>query len=151
MLTLRNKGFHEFVLTVLSWSLFNTWIDLLYSAFVSELFIFKDSLILCSCMLGDLASIFGWSQLNRPWQSWMFSCTWSFTFFCHAIFLVFDWLGDQNFSLILQCISLSFKVLFLFLVLQMISMVVWRCCCDVVFVFSVLGALCLFSLIIEFK
>ena len=69
MLILGNKGFHEFVLTILPRSLCNTLMDLLYSAFVSKLFISKDSLILHSCMLGNFASVFGCSQLNRSWQS----------------------------------------------------------------------------------
>ena len=41
ILILRNKGFHEFVFTVFSRSLFNTLMDLSYSAFVSKLFISK--------------------------------------------------------------------------------------------------------------
>ena len=69
MLILRNKGFHEFVLTILPRSLFNTLMDLSYSALVSKLFISNDSLILRSCMLDNFASVFGCSQLNRPWQS----------------------------------------------------------------------------------
>ena len=69
MLILRNKGFHEFVLTILPRSLFNTSMDLSYSAFVSKLFIYNDSLILRSCMLDNFASVFGCSQLNCPWQS----------------------------------------------------------------------------------
>ena len=50
MLILQNKGFHEFMLTMLSQSLFNTLMDMLNSAFVSKLFISNDSLILyCAC------------------------------------------------------------------------------------------------------
>ena len=56
------------MLTILPWSLFNTLMDLLYSAFVSKLFISNDSLILRLCMLSNFASIFGYSQLNHPWQ-----------------------------------------------------------------------------------
>ena len=66
MLILRNKGFHELVLTILPWSLFNTLMDLLYSPFVSKLFISNDSIILRSYMLDNFASVFGCSQLNRP-------------------------------------------------------------------------------------
>ena len=69
MLILRNKGFHEFVFTILPRSLFNTLMDLSYSAFVSKLFISNDSLILRSCMLDNFASVFGCSQLNGPLQS----------------------------------------------------------------------------------
>ena len=69
MLILRNKGFHEFVLTILPRSLFNTSMDLSYCTFVSKLFIYNDSLILRSCMLDNFASVFGCSQLNCPWQS----------------------------------------------------------------------------------
>ena len=69
MLILRNKGFHEFVLTILPRSLFNTLMDLSYSALVSKLFISNDSLILRSCMLDNFASVFGCSQLNGPLQS----------------------------------------------------------------------------------
>ena len=61
MLILRNNGFHEFVLTILTRSLFNTSMDLPCSAFVSKLFI--------SCMLDNFASVFGCSQLNGPLQS----------------------------------------------------------------------------------
>ena len=62
------KGFHEFVLTILLLSLFNTLMDLSYSTFVSKLFISNESLILRSCILDNFASVFGCSQLNRPWQ-----------------------------------------------------------------------------------
>ena len=65
MLILRNKGFHEFVLTVLPQSLCNTLMDLLNSAFASKLFVSNDSLILCLCMLDNLASVFGCRQLNQ--------------------------------------------------------------------------------------
>ena len=68
MLILRNKGFHEFVLTTLPRSLFNTLMVLSYSAFVSKLFISYNSRILRSCMLGNFAIIFGCSQLNCPLQ-----------------------------------------------------------------------------------
>ena len=54
MLILRNKGFHEFVFTVLPRSLFNTLMDLSYSAFVSKLFTSKDSVILRSLILRPL-------------------------------------------------------------------------------------------------
>ena len=69
MFILRNKSFHEFVLTILPRSLFNTLMDLSYSTLVSKLFISNDSLILRSRMLDNFASVFGCSQLNRPWQS----------------------------------------------------------------------------------
>ena len=69
VLTLRNKGFHEFVLTILPPSLFNTLMDLSYAAFVSKLFISNNSLILPSCMLDNFPSAFEYSQLNRKWQS----------------------------------------------------------------------------------
>ena len=69
MLILRNKGFHEFLLTILPLSLFITLMDISYTAFVSKLFFSNDSLILLSCMLGNFASFFGCSQINRPWQS----------------------------------------------------------------------------------
>ena len=69
MLILRNKGFHEFVLTTLPRSLFNTLMVLSYSAFVSKLFNSYNSRILRSCMLGNFAIIFGCSQLNCPLQS----------------------------------------------------------------------------------
>ena len=69
MLILRNKGFHEFVFTILPRSLFNTLMDLSYSAFVSKLFISNDSLILRSRMLDNFASVFECSELNRPWHS----------------------------------------------------------------------------------
>ena len=65
MLILRNKGFHEFVFTILPRSLFNTLMDLSYSAFVSKLFISNDSLILRSCMLDNFASVFGCNQLHQ--------------------------------------------------------------------------------------
>ena len=69
MFILPNKGFHEFTLAILSWSLFNTLMDLLYSAFVSKLFISSYSLILRSCIFDNFASVFGCSQLNPPLQS----------------------------------------------------------------------------------
>ena len=69
MLILQNKGFHEFVLTILPLSLFSTLMDLLYSAFVSKLFISNDSFIFHLCMLDSFASVFGYSQLKCPWQS----------------------------------------------------------------------------------
>ena len=69
MLILRNKGFHEFVFTILPRSLFNTLMDLLYSGFVSKLFISNDSLILRLCILDNFANVFGYSQLNCPWYS----------------------------------------------------------------------------------
>ena len=56
MLILRNKGFYEFVLSILLRSLFNTLMDLLYSAFVSKLVIFEDFLNFRSCSLGNLAT-----------------------------------------------------------------------------------------------
>ena len=68
-LILRNKGLHEFMLTILPQSQFNTLMDLSYSAFVSTLFISNDSHILHSCMLDNFASVFGCSQWNHPWQS----------------------------------------------------------------------------------
>ena len=68
-LNLTKQGFHQFVLTTLPQSLFNTLMDLLYSAFFSKLFISNDSFTLRSFMLDNFASVFGWSQLNRPWQS----------------------------------------------------------------------------------
>ena len=66
MLILQNKGFHELVLTILTGSLFNTLMDLSYSAFVSKFFISIASLILRLCMLSNFASFFGCSQLNHP-------------------------------------------------------------------------------------
>ena len=69
MLVLRNKVFDELGLTILPPSLFNNLMDLSYSAFVSKLFIFNDSLILRSCMLNNFASVFRCNQLNHPWQS----------------------------------------------------------------------------------
>ena len=69
MLILRNKSFHEFVLTVLPRPLSNTFLDWPYPAFISKLFIYNDSLILRSCMLDNFASVFGCSQLNCPWQT----------------------------------------------------------------------------------
>ena len=56
-------------LTILSWSLFNTLMDLSYSTFVSKLFIYTDTLILRLCIMGNVTNVFGCSQLNRPWQS----------------------------------------------------------------------------------
>ena len=86
MLILWNKGFHELVLTILIWSLFNTLVDLSYSAFVSKLFISNDSPILRSCMLDSFASIL---LINPPMITFgMFSCTRRLPFFCHVIFLV---------------------------------------------------------------
>ena len=81
ILILRNKGFHEFVFTVLPRSLFNTLMDLSYSAFVSKLFISNDSLILRSCMLDNFANIF-WVQPIKPTMTFfgMFSCTRGFPF-----------------------------------------------------------------------
>ena len=69
MLILRNKGFHEFLLTILPQPLFNSLKDLSYYAFVCKLFISNDSIILRSCMLDSFASVFESSQLNHSWQS----------------------------------------------------------------------------------
>ena len=69
ILILQNKTFHEFVLTILHQSLFNTLMDMWYSAFVSKFFISNDSLILLLYMLDNFASVFGCSQLNRLRQS----------------------------------------------------------------------------------
>ena len=46
-------------LTILSWSLLNTLMDLSRSTFVSKLFIFKETLILRLCMLGSVTSVLG--------------------------------------------------------------------------------------------
>ena len=62
MLILWNKDFHEFVLTILVRPLFNTLMDLSYSAFASKLFNSNDSLILRSCMLDNFASVFEQSK-----------------------------------------------------------------------------------------
>ena len=67
MLILQNKGFYEFVLTMLPRSLFNTWFVVL--CFFLKIVYSIDSLILHSCILGNFASVFGCSQLNRPCQS----------------------------------------------------------------------------------
>ena len=64
-LILRNKGLHEFMLTILPQSQFNTLMDLSYSAFVSTLFISNDSHILHSCMLDNFASVF---SHDNPWN-----------------------------------------------------------------------------------
>ena len=93
ILILRNKGFHEFVLTLLPRSLFTTLMDLSYSAFVTKLFISSDSLISRSCMYDNFASVFGCSQLNRTWKSYQTRC---FPFSCHAI-LVFNWSSEHAF------------------------------------------------------
>ena len=67
MLILQNKGFHEFALTPLPRSLFNTLMVLPYSAFVSKLFLSNDFLILRSCMLANFLQVFfGSSRLNLP-------------------------------------------------------------------------------------
>ena len=73
ILILRNKGFHEFVLTLLPRFVFTTLMDLSYSAFVSKLLISSDSLISRSCMYDNFASVLGCSQLNRTWKS--FECS----------------------------------------------------------------------------
>ena len=57
MLILWHKGFHEFVLIILVRSLFNTSMDLSYSAFASKLLNSNDSLILRSCMLDNFVSV----------------------------------------------------------------------------------------------
>ena len=57
-----------FLLTILPQSLLNILVDLSYSAFVSKLFISSDSLILHSCISGNFKSVFGCSQLKRPWK-----------------------------------------------------------------------------------
>ena len=88
---LRNNGFHEFMLTILPWSLFNIFLVLLYSALVSKLLISNDSFILRSCMLSNFACF--WVQPIKPPMTifGMFSCTQRFPFSFHAIFLVFEW------------------------------------------------------------
>ena len=105
MLILRNQGFHEFVLTILIWSLFNTLMDLSYSAFVSKLFICNDSLILRSCMLDSFASIV---PIKPPMITFgMFSCTRRLPFFCHVIFLVLSRSSEHTFFLVLLFLFVS--------------------------------------------
>ena len=91
-------GVHEFVLTILPLSLFNTLMDLSYSVFVSKLFISNDCLILRLCMLDNFPSVF-WVQPNKPPMTilGMFSCTWRFPFYCHAMFLVLNWSSEHTF------------------------------------------------------
>ena len=93
MLILRNKGRHEFVLTILPRSLFNTLMDLSYSAFVSKLLISNDSLILRSCMSDNFAIVFGCSMTIFG----IFSCAGRFPFSCHTIFFMFNWLREHAF------------------------------------------------------
>ena len=69
MLILRNKGFHEFVLTILPRSLFKFLMVLSYSAFVSKLFTCKDSYSTFVYVDHFFAIVFGSSRLNLPWQS----------------------------------------------------------------------------------
>ena len=97
MLILRNKGFHEFVWTIFPRSLFNTLMDLLYSAFVSKLFISNDSLILRSCMLDNFANGFWCSQLSCRWQTIFGKFSWirRFPFSCDAIFFVLSWSSER--------------------------------------------------------
>ena len=91
MLISQKKGFYEFVSTILPQSLFNTLMDLLYSAFVSKLFISNDSLILRLCMLDNFASVFWVQPIKPPMTIFrMFSCTQWSPFSIHAIFLVFN-------------------------------------------------------------
>ena len=66
MLISRSKDFHEFVLTILPRSLFNTFMDLTCSAFVTKLFISNDSLILHLCMLSNFANVFGAVNSWKP-------------------------------------------------------------------------------------
>ena len=66
ILILRNKGFHEFMLTILPRSLFTTLMDLSYSAFASNcLFLTIPLFYVRVCW----TSVFGCSQLNRTWKS----------------------------------------------------------------------------------
>ena len=90
MLILQNMGFHEFALTALPRSLFNTLMVLPYSTFVSKLFTCKDSSILRSCMLANFfAIVFGSSRLNLP-------CLWNVQLHpTLPIFLSCDLLGCQ--------------------------------------------------------
>ena len=151
MLILRNKGFHEFVLTVLPQSLCNTLMDLLNSAFASKLFVSKDSLILCLCMLDNLASVFGCSQLNQQWQSLECSVAPDTS---HFPVQLIEW---AHIFLFLQCIpSHNHNSMTLHLVFQSFFLIlgpiigVHGSLTMLLSVFSVLGAWCLFSLIIEY-
>ena len=105
MLILRNQGFHEFVLTILIWSLFNTLMDLSYSAFASILFICNDSLNLRSCMLDSFASFV---PIKPPMITFgMFSCTRRLPFFCHVIFLVLSRSSEHTLFLVLLFLFVS--------------------------------------------
>lgn len=73
MLILQYTGLYEFVLDILPGYLFSTLMDCSYSAFFSKLFVSKDSLVLCSSMLSNFASVFRCSQLNSQWKS--FECS----------------------------------------------------------------------------
>ena len=93
MLVLWNKGFHEFVLTILPGSLFNTLMDLSYSAFASNLLISKHSFILRSRILCNFARVLGAVMIIAG----RFSCAWHLPFFCHAIILVANWSSEHTF------------------------------------------------------
>ena len=102
MLILRNKG--VFVLTILPQSLFNTLMDLSYSAFISNMFISNDSLILRSCMLDNFASVFGCSQLNRPWHSLEYSVAPDASYFPAMLSSWCSLIEWAHVFLLLQCI-----------------------------------------------
>ena len=105
MLILRKKGLHEFVLSILPRSLFNTLMGLSHSAFVSKLFISSDSLVLRSCMLGNFEGVFGCSQLNHPWRFLKCSKHSTLSIFqsCHLLGVqLIEW---AHVFLFLQCIS----------------------------------------------
>ena len=98
MLISQKKGFYEFVSTILPQSLFNTLMDLSYSAFVSKLFISNNSLILRLCMLDNFASVFWVQPIKPPMIIFgMFSCTQRSPFSIHAIFLVFNRSSERTF------------------------------------------------------
>ena len=114
MLILQNKGFHRFMLTILPLSLFNTWIDLSYSALGFKLFICKYSVILRLCMLVNFVRVFGHSQWNCLWQSSEYSVAPDASHFLAMlslnelnewahIFLFILWISTNNDNLICKC------------------------------------------------
>ena len=105
MLILRKNGLHEFVLSILTRSLFNTLMGLSHSAFVSKLFISSDSLALRSSMLGSFEGVFRCSQLNHPWQSLKCSVHSTLPIFQSCYLLGVQLIKWAHVFLFLQCIS----------------------------------------------
>ena len=66
---LTKQGLPLILVNLLPRSLFNTLMELSYSAFVSKFFISKYSPILHCVWFFYFASVFGCSQFNRLWQS----------------------------------------------------------------------------------